>query len=98
MFFLEKYLDPFYYNQLIDSYEERYLDALDSNNVKIVVELFEKYNFYFIPDIVLSFLEIFELKEEFIETKLLLLKDKLGNDYVNIIGKDLRYLEYVLMN
>ena len=29
---LKKYLDEFYYNLVVDSYDEVYLDTLDENN------------------------------------------------------------------
>ena len=42
---LKKYLDEFYYNLVVDSYDEVYLDTLDENNFIKIYELFKKYNF-----------------------------------------------------
>ena len=58
--FLEKYLDEFYYNMVLDNYEYEYLKTLNEDNFKEVYNLLKKYNFYFINDIILNYIEIFE--------------------------------------
>ena len=65
--FLEKYLDEFYYNMVLDNYEYEYLKTLDEDNFKEVYNLLKKYNFYFINDIILNYIEIFELDTKLLE-------------------------------
>ena len=77
--FLEKYLDEFYYNMVLDNYEYEYLKTLDEDNFKEVYNLLKKYNFYFINDIILN-----------------ILKEELGDNYIYIIGNNMRYLEALL--
>ena len=61
--------------------------------MKIVLK---KYNFYFIDDIILNYLEIFSMEAIEVEEKILELKDKLGDKFNYIIGIDMRYLESIL--
>ena len=94
--FLEKYLDEFYYNMVLDNYEYEYLKTLDEDNFKEVYNLLKKYNFYFINDIILNYIEIFELDTKLLEEKLNILKEELGDNYIYIIGNNMRYLEALL--
>lgn len=94
--FLEKYLDEFYYNMVLDNYEYEYLKTLDEDNFKEVYNLLKKYNFYFINDIILNYIEIFELDTKLLEEKLNILKEELGDNYIYIIGNNMRYLETLL--
>ena len=96
--FLEKYLDEFYYNMVLDNYEYEYLKILDEDNFKEVYNLLKKYNFYFINDIILNYIEIFELDTKLLEEKLNILKEELGDNYIYIIGNNMRYLEALLKN
>lgn len=90
--FLNKYLDEFYYNLVIDEYDEAYLNTLDEENFVSVYNVFSKYNFYFINDIILKYLELFELSSNDVENGILKLKEKLGNDFVYIVGQNMNYL------
>lgn len=94
--FLEKYLDEFYYNMVLDNYEYEYLKTLDEDNFKEVYNLLKKYNFYFINDIILNYIEIFELDTKLLEEKINILKEELGDNYIYIIGNNMRYLEVLL--
>lgn len=94
--FLEKYLDEFYYNMVLDNYEYEYLKTLDEDNFKEVYNLLKKYNFYFINDIILNYIEIFELDTNLLEEKINILKEELGDNYIYIIGNNMRYLEALL--
>ena len=93
---IEKYLDEFYYNMVLDNYEYEYLKTLDEDNFKEVYNLLKKYNFYFINDIILNYIEIFELDTNLLEEKLNILKEELGDNYIYIIGNNMRYLEALL--
>lgn len=94
--FLEKYLDEFYYNMVLDNYEYEYLKTLNEDNFKEVYNLLKKYNFYFINDIILNYIEIFELDTKLLEEKINVLKEELGDNYIYIIGNNKRYLEALL--
>lgn len=94
--FLEKYLSKFYFDLVLDNYKEFYLKSLDENNFIKIYELLRKYNFYFIDDIILNYLEIFTLNIEEVEEKILELKYLLGDNFVYIIGNDMRYLEKII--
>ena len=94
--FLNKYINEFYLNLIYDNYEEDFINSLDEENFIKISNLFKNNNFYFINDIYLNYLEIFNLDYEEVFNKLEILKNKLGNNYNYIIGNDMRYLEYLL--
>lgn len=94
--FLDKYLDNFYYDMVYDNYDSSYLEGLDESNFVAVYNVFSKYNFYFINDIILNYIELFEMNPEDVEKGILKLKDKLGYDYVYIIGNDMKYLDEII--
>ena len=94
--FLDKYLDNFYYDMVYGNYDSSYLEGLDESNFVAVYNVFSKYNFYFINDIILNYIELFEMNPEDVEKGILKLKDKLGYDYVYIIGNDMKYLDEII--
>ena len=62
--FLEKYLSEVKFNLLLDTYEEFYLNDLDEEKFLEIYNLFKKYNFYFVDDIILNYLEIFFMNKD----------------------------------
>lgn len=94
--FLNNYLDELKYNTLFDIYEYEYINNIDKDNFIRVYEVFKKNNFNYIDDIIVNYLEIFTLDSNFVENKINKLKDILGNNYIYIIGNDLRYLEFLI--
>ncbi len=94
--FLDKYLDNFYYDLVYGNYDSSYLEGLDEDNFVSVYNVFSKYNFYFINDIILNYIELFEMNPEDVEKGILKLRDKLGNDFVYIIGNDMKYLNEII--
>ena len=94
--FLNKYLDSFYCDLVYDNYDFSYLEGLNENNFKNVYNIFSEYNFYFINDIILNYIELFEMNPIDVENSILKLRDKLGNDFVYIIGNDMKYLNEII--
>ena len=94
--FLKKYLNDFYYNELLDNYKTEYLNMLDEQQFLKIYKLLIEYNFYFIEDIILKYLEIFELDVEIVKNNLEKLKEKLGDNFVYIIGNNMTYLDEIL--
>ena len=77
-------------------YDYDYLMTFDEDNFLLIYKLFKSYNFYFIDDIVLKYLELFKLDVNYINLKILELKEKLGDNFVYIIGNDMNYLNELL--
>lgn len=96
--FLDKYLNEIYLDLLYDKYEEWYLNNLDENQFLSIYNLLKDWGFYFINDIIINYLEIFEYDQEIINNGILKLKEKLGDNFVYLIGNDLSYLEELLEN
>ena len=94
--FLDKYLDDFYYDLVYENYDSSYLEGLDENNFKAVYDVFSKYSFYFINDIILNYIELFEMDPDEVEKGIINLYHKLGNNFVFIIGNDMKYLDEIV--
>ena len=94
--FLEKYVSSVYLDIIYSNYDEDYINGLEEENFIKIYNLFKEHNFYFINDIILNYLEIFEMDYDDVEDKLIKLKEKLGNNYIQIIGNDMSYLDKIL--
>lgn len=94
--FLDKYLNEFYFNQVINTYEEDYLNTLDERNFYKIYQLFSVYEFYYIDDIILKYLEIFSMDYKDVNRGILKLKDKLGDLFVYKIGNNMTYLNEII--
>ncbi len=93
---LEKYLDSFYLELVYNHYKEEYINSLDVSNFDKVYQLLRSKGFYFIKDIILKYLEIFEMEVEEIEEALVEIELELGPDYVHKIGKDMTILDRII--
>ena len=96
--FLEKYLNDIYLDMIYSKYEEWYLSKLDENKFLEIYNLFKKYGFYFVDDIIINYLELFEYDKETLEKGIISLKDNLGENFVFKIGNDLSLLDSILEN
>lgn len=93
--FLENILDEFYYEELINNYDFDYLCSLDEKNFYLVIKVFHQYGFDYIEDIILRYIEIFEMDSSEVEEGIIKLKNNLGDNFVNIIGRKMSLLEEV---
>ena len=94
--FLNKYVNDVYLDMIYSNYNNDYLNSLDENNFIEIYNLFKKYNFYFINDIILNYLEIFEMSYDDVDNGIISLKEKLGDNFVYIIGNDMTYLDEII--
>ena len=94
--FLEKYLNSTYLDLLYSNYEENYIKLLDEDNFNKVYILLKKNNFYFINDIILNYLELFEIEEKYVQLAINDIKLILGNNYVEQIGKNMILIDKVI--
>lgn len=96
--FLRKYLDDFYFDMVMNNYDISYLESIDEDNFEKIYCLLKMYNFYYINDIILNYIEIFSLDIYDVKNGIIELRNKLGSNYVYIIGNDMRYLDCLLNN
>ena len=94
--FLEKYVNNFYLELIYNNYEEGFLNSLDETNFISIYNLLKENKFYFIDDIILKYLEIFEMEYDDVNNGLINLRNKLRENFVYIIGNDMSYLEEIL--
>lgn len=93
--FIKKYVSDFYFNEILSKYELNYLKSLKEDNFLKIYRLFLENKFYFIEDIILKYLEIFDNDYEEVKSRLNILKESLGSNYQYVIGRDMRYLNYL---
>ena len=93
--FLEKYLNATYLDLIYSNYNEEYLNTLEEDNFLKIYNLFKSYSFYFIDDIILKYLEIFDMDYNDVLNGIINLKNKLGDNFIYIIGNDMTYLEEI---
>lgn len=94
--FLEKYLNSTYLDLVYSNYEQEYLNSLDEENFKNVYMLLKKYNFYFIDDIILNYLELFEIEEKQVQFGISVIKSVLGENFVEKIGKNMTLIDEII--
>ena len=91
-----KYLDDFYKEELLENYDKEVIDSIDKSNGKKVLEVLNKYNFYFLEDVILNYIDIFMMDAADVEKGILRLRKKLGDDYLIKIGDDLSILDEII--
>lgn len=94
--FYKKYLSNMKYYMLLDTYRLEYLKEITEDKFKEIYDIFKKYNFYYIDDIILHYLEIFTMDSKVVEKGILKLNRELGNNFVYLIGNNMSYLEKIL--
>ena len=94
--FLEEYLNPIYLNLVYDNYDRNYIRLLDKDNFDKIYKLLKNNNFYFIDDIILNYLELFELEEKYVKLAIEDIKEQLGNDFVKKIGQDMTIINKII--
>lgn len=94
--FLNKYLNDIYIDLLYDTYNEQYINNLDEENFKKVYTVLKKEEFYFIDDIILKYLEIFEIDSNCVLKAINDIREILGSNYVKIIGNNLSIMDKII--
>ena len=94
--FLDKYLNSTYLDLVYDNYDEDYINLLDENNFNKVYMLLKNNNFYFIDDIILKYIELFEIEEKYVQLAINDIKIVLGENFVSEIGKNMTLLDKII--
>ena len=94
--FLEKYIDSEKLNTIYNTYEEVYLNSLDEDNFKRVYNLLNRNNFFFIDDIIVNYLELFEIEAVYVNMALYQIKKILGDNYIDIIANNMTLIDKMI--
>ena len=94
--FLNKYLNSTYLDLVYSNYEEDYINLLDEDNFNKVYILLKNNNFYFIDDIILNYLELFEIEEKYVQLAINKIKSILGDNFVEQIGKNMTLINKII--
>lgn len=95
--FLDKYLNSTYLDLVYSNYEEDYINLLDEDNFNRVYMLLKNNNFYFINDIILNYLELFEIEEKYVKLAITDIKSVLGDNFVEQIGKNMTLIDKIIV-
>ncbi len=94
--FLDKYLNSTYLDLVYSNYEEAYINSLDADNFHKVYRLLVNNRFYFIEDIILNYLELFEIEAKYIQLALADIQSVLGNHFVEQIGRNMPFIDKII--
>ncbi len=92
----DKYLNDTYLDILYSNYNLDYLNSIDSNNFVEIYNLLKNKGFYFIEDIIINYIDMFELDKNFLNKVLTYLENKLGKDYIKKIGRNMTILDKII--
>ena len=92
----DKYLNDTYLDILYSNYNLDYLKSIDSNNFIEIYNLLKNKGFYFIEDIIINYMDMFELDKECLNKVLTYLEDKMGKDYIKKIGHNMTILDKII--
>ena len=94
--FLEKYLNTTYLELVYSNYEYDYLNSLDKNNFNKIYLLLKENDFYFINDIILNYLELFEIDYKYVKKALLDIKNIFGDNYIKYLGNNMTIIDKII--
>ena len=96
--FLDKYLNSVYMDIIYDTYDEKYLEIMNEDNFLRVCSLLKSKGFYFIEDIIIKYLEFFEIDVKYVEKAINDMERKLGSNYINILGNNISMISEIIDN
>lgn len=94
--FLMKYLDEFKLELIYSNYEEKYISSLDEENFKEIYDLFIEYGFDELDDIIVNYLEIFEMDSEYVAKAFKELSTMVDGSLSECVDKDITILSRVI--
>ena len=95
---LDKYLDDFYINLIYESYDEDYINNICNNyDIDKNIEILNKYGFNNLEDILLNDINILIIEPNKLEKRLSVLKDIIGDNYVDTINDNIELLDKLIL-
>ena len=94
--FIEKYLSQDKLKLLYSVYEDWYIEGLDEKQFLKIYKFLEEEGFYFIDDVILNYLELFEMDEKYVRDAFIEVKNVLGDNYTKELGKDMSVISKIM--
>lgn len=94
--FLDKYVNNLYLELIYSNYDQEYLSKLDESKFLKVYQLLNKNGFYYLEDIIVNYLELFEIDVYRVEKALIEIEKLIGEDYVSKIGKNMSIINEII--
>ena len=80
---------------LKENFDENLIKQIDSDNVLKILKYLENNGIYYAKDLFLTSLDLFLYPLDDFIRKFEILKEKLGDDFVNKLGEDSSLIEYM---
>lgn len=94
--FLDKYISNLYLELIYSNYDQEYIIKLDESNFLKIYQLLNKNGFYYVDDIILNYLELFEKDVYKVEKILIEIEKLFGEDYVSKIGMNMSIIDEII--
>lgn len=94
--FLKKYLNNIYFDLVCSNYAYSYLNSLDEDNFVKIYNLLQEKEIYFIEDIILNYLTLFELDEKCVRRAINDMESIIGKDYVKVMGNNMSLVDKII--
>ena len=78
---------------LKENFDENLIKQIDSNNVLKILKYLENNGIYYAKDLFLTSLDLFLYPLDVFIRKFEILKEKIGEDYINKLGEDSSLIE-----
>ncbi len=92
----DKYLDEEELDELFENYHISYLKNIDSILFEQNYQLLVSLGFDYMEDLVIKYLALFTLDTSILEKRLRILKNMLGENYIEIISNNLTILDSII--
>ena len=80
---------------LKENFDDNLIKQIDSDNVSKIIKYLENNGIYYAKDLFLTSLDLFLYPVDVFIRKFEILKEKLGDDFVNKLGEDSSLIEYM---
>lgn len=87
--FLQKYLNDVEYDLLLNKYDEEFISNINEEKFEINYRYLVNQKIFFINDLVLRYLEIFNFDNSIIVNTIYELEKKYGKDYRFLVGNNI---------
>ena len=90
--FYNEYLNRLELELFHENYSDEIINSIDDKIALDNIKILQNHNCDFINDLIVNYLEIFFKNSNILETRLKLLKNELGEDYLKIIEGNMNLL------
>ena len=94
--FLDKYLNKTYLDLVYSNYELNYINALSEENFDKIFKFLKKEGFNYINDIILDYLELFQIDYTYVQKAFDDVKKIANNNYTKSISHNMTLIDMII--